>query len=99
MAMGSGVSNLGVSWPELWKALEPLATWSASQEIRRLVADAARDAAVARGWRTAEMGVDGPRLENGRWHVELWWSPRMPGGHAVVTVSGDGKVLGCWRAR
>lgn len=82
-----------IDWPEQWKALRPLAIWGASLETKQRVTEAARSAAVARGWRTAEMGVDVPRLEKGRWHVELQRLPPTPGRHAVVTLSSDGTVI------
>ena len=97
--MGSEMCIRDSEWPEQWKALRPLATWGASLETKQRVTESARSAAVERGWRLADTVVDEPSLENGRWNFVLWRLPRMPGGHDVVTVSSDGKVLDYLRGK
>ncbi|MFM7215035.1 MAG: sulfatase family protein [Verrucomicrobiota bacterium] len=82
-----------IHWPAEWIQLRPLDPWGASRDTRQRVMDAAVRAAVERGWRAAETVVGEPVLGNGQWEIWLQRKPLTPGGHATVTLSGDGKVL------
>ena len=82
-----------IRWPAEWLQLRPLEPWGASLEMRQRVIDAAVGAATERGWRAVDTIVGEPVLENGCWQIGLERRPPTPGGHARVTVSGEGKVL------
>jgi hypothetical protein len=33
-----------------------------------------------------------PRRDGSEWSVWVWWEPRTPGGHALITIDQNGKV-------
>lgn len=51
---------------------------------------AAKEEMRQRGW--TELELQDARFDNGCWRILLWRLPKVPGGHATVEVSRDGKV-------
>ena len=51
----------------------------------------ARKEVERRGWQNFE--ADKASFESGRWTVLVWRIPKVPGGHALIYISDDGKVL------
>lgn len=51
----------------------------------------AKEEAVRRGCK--EIEVARADFERGAWEVMLWQLPKVPGGHAVITVSTNGAIV------
>ena len=51
----------------------------------------AKEEMLRRGWK--EMELQEANLEAGVWQISLWRLPKVPGGHATVEISSDGKVI------
>ena len=47
------------------------------------------------GWKAVE--VESASHHGGTWRVLIWRLPKVPGGHGVVEISDDGKVVRFWR--
>ena len=52
----------------------------------------AKAEACKKGWKDLE--VESASQEDGIWRVTIWRLPKVPGGHATVEVSKDGKIVG-----
>ena len=69
---------------------EPQVTSRSGIEKEQAVSLAIKEA-MRLGWGATEVGS--AILEEGIWKVFLWCLPVMPGGHGIIYVSGDGKVI------